>query len=104
MAHTDTLAADSGATQKKRLDPRTEHIFPILYIEAIRDHDTLDKHDSAYRALKRKNIKVSRALWAGVCALDTVALKYLRSALNDGKLLMCWEGSKVIDLAKGGAA
>lgn len=105
MAQQDTQAAGSGTKQPERvLDAYTIHIFPILYIQAVKDWAALDLFDTKYRARTKKSIETGRAIWGGVCALDRVAAQHLRDAKNDGKLLMCWEGSKVSEMKRGVAA
>ena len=80
-------------------DAYGEHIYPILYLEALRDQKALGRvHTKHCRQASAPAGEVN-ALWAGICALNQSAERHLSAAKADGKLLMCWEGSAVVDLA-----
>lgn len=86
------------------IDARTEHIYPIHYLQ---DLENLENLQALYERLCRRlrpNTKDIDGAWAGLCALGASVHTNLRAAKSDGKLLMCWDGSNVVNLPKGGVA
>jgi hypothetical protein len=85
-----------------KLDARTEHVYPIHYLQDIKNLNNLQAlHERLYRRARPNRNDIDGA-WAGLCALGAAAHNNLRAAKADGKLLMCWEGSDVVNLPKGG--
>lgn len=97
-------AASTTPKPRTQLDARTEHVFPIHYLQDIEDLDNLQALYERLLRRVRQNSKDIDGVWAGLCALGASAHTNLRAAKADGKLLMCWEGSAVVNLPKGGAA
>jgi hypothetical protein len=82
----------------RRQPPRTWHIHPILYVKNTRAMVRLDNlYIAQIRRSKYRNTPTSDALWAGMCALNEKADTMLALARDDGLLLMCWEGSSIVE-------
>jgi hypothetical protein len=97
MAQHDTQAQRSAT----RLDQRTAVIFPICYIDAVTSASVLSKHrDMAIDRAKAYHTAYTKAMWSGICALNTEAHDCLHRAIARGQLLLCWEGSTVMLLDK----
>ena len=103
MAQQDTPAAGSGktpaATSAKSL--RTRHIFPILYLEALASLAVMHKlHVAGIRRARYQKTAYTHAIWRACSALQDDASKHLKNAREDGMLLFCWDGSKVVNLSR----
>ena len=79
-------------------DAYGEHIYPILYLEALRDQKALGRVHTKHCRQASAPAAEAIAIWAGVCALGQSAIHCLSAAKADGKLLMCWEGSAVVNI------
>lgn len=83
----------------------TDHIWAVLFLE----NDLARDHIKAIRAddLKRQQWQETpqtEALGMAYWALRDIADKNLQLAKDDGKLLMCWEGSTLLAIARRGGA
>ena len=90
-----------------QIDARTDHIYAIHYLQDIENLDNIQAlHERLIRRARPNRQEINGA-WAGLCALGAAAHGNLRAAKADGKLLMCWEGSSVVNLPpvpQGGAS
>jgi hypothetical protein len=101
MAQQDTPAAGSGLSKNPA---RTDHIYPILYVQACKHLDILEKLHTKHCQRKRANSAEIAAIWMGTNALESESRKLLYEAQRDGKLLMCWDGSTVVNIPREVAA
>jgi len=98
MQATTPGAASTQPKWRSELPPRTDHIYPILYLEDLENCRLMDQLYARRCRQARRSSQELSAIWASLCALEAQALRYLRTAKDDGKLLMCWEGSTVVNL------
>jgi hypothetical protein len=82
----------------------TDNIYPILFLENQQAKERIFALRNAALHRNRKNASDIAALSAAYWALKDVAEENLRKALDDGRLLMCWEGSGLLALASKGVA
>ena len=73
--------------------------YPIVFVEAVQAMDILEKQcDSAWKRNGWKETQNTKALQLGRNAIRDRAEAYASSAQKQGLLLLCWSGSKVIQL------
>jgi len=95
MAQQHTTPA-AGSAYKK---PALFLLYPILFVEAVQAMDSLQRQaNSEWKRCNWRDTSKSKALMLGVYAINDRAEDYARQARAGGSLLLCWSGSKVVQL------
>lgn len=91
----DNAAPAAGSS---RSEARLAHIFAVCYVEQARARTRLESmHGAASRKAKWRHTPTTLALWQGICALKGSRDGMLEEAVRSGHLLMCWEGSSIVE-------
>lgn len=94
----DLQEHNTQAAGSSRFEARIAHIHAICYVEQTRARTQLDTlRQTLLNLSKCGETPITNALWLGILALVESNAGLLRYAAKSGHLLMCWEGSSIVE-------